>query len=70
MHRLRLSCESFYVDVRISEFNGRFIASADTPDGPTLGTGVNVLQAIEAALEPFEGAVDDLMASLPESVVD
>ncbi|HEX6127627.1 MAG TPA: hypothetical protein VF071_01245 [Candidatus Limnocylindria bacterium] len=36
---MRLTCEAFYVDVRVREINGRFIASADTPDGPTLGVG-------------------------------
>ena len=50
------------------ELNGRFIASADTPDGPSLGTGAGAIEAIEAALEPFEGATEDLLASLPRSV--
>jgi hypothetical protein len=67
---IRLTCEAFYVDVRVSEFNGRFIASADTPHGPSLGTGVNVVRAVEAALQPFNGAVEDLMASLPQRVVE
>jgi hypothetical protein len=66
MNRIRLSCEMFYVDVRVSEFNGRFIASADTPDGPSLGTGLNAFRAVQAALEPFDGAVQDLMASMPQ----
>jgi hypothetical protein len=50
---LRLSCSSFWVDVRLRELNGRWIASADTPDGPSLGPGFGAVQAIEAALEPF-----------------
>ena len=64
MIRLRLTCPMFYVDVRLREFNGRWIASADTPHGPTLGIGHGVVEAIEGALEPFEGAVDELLASL------
>lgn len=54
MISVRLSCAAFYVDVRLVEINGRFIASADTPDGPTLGVGVGVgaIEAIEAGIEP------------------
>ena len=63
-----MTCEAFYVDLRLIEINGRFIASADTPDGPTLGIGIGAIQAIEAALEPFEGAFEDLLASLPRGV--
>jgi hypothetical protein len=65
MTKLRLCCAMFYVDVRLREFNGRWIASADTPHGPTLGLGFDERTAIEAALAPFEGVVDQLMASLP-----
>jgi hypothetical protein len=36
---LRLRCSSFGVDVRLRELNGRWIASADTHDGPSLGLG-------------------------------
>ena len=65
----RLSCATFYVDVRLRAINGRWIASADTPDGPSLGMGAGALQAIEAALQPFEGAVEELMASMPGSMI-
>ena len=68
MRTIRLSCESFCVDVRLSEINGRFIASADTPDGPSLGVGLGAVEAIKAALEPFDGAIEDLLASLPRGV--
>jgi hypothetical protein len=64
MHSLRLTCAMFYVDVRLREINGRWIASADTLDGPSLGLGTRAIEAIEAALEPFEGAVEELLASL------
>jgi hypothetical protein len=61
---LRLSCSSFWVDVRLQEMNGRWIASADTPDGPSLGLGWGAVQAMEAALAPFEGIVDELLESI------
>ena len=66
---LRLSCSSFWVDVRLMEINGRWIASADTPNGPTLGLGFGAVQAIESSLEPFAGAVEELLDSLPRSAI-
>lgn len=66
---LRLTCSTFWVDVRLRELNGRWIASADTPDGPSLGLGKGAVEAIEAALEPFAGIVDELLASLPVAVL-
>lgn len=69
MIKLRLSCTLFYVDVRLREFNGRWIASADTPVGPSLGVGFDAREAIENALEPFSGAADQLMASLPQAQI-
>jgi hypothetical protein len=45
----------------------RWIASADTPDGPSLGLGLSAVEAIEATLEPFEGIVDELLASLADA---
>ncbi len=62
---LRLTCSAFWVDVRLREINGRWIASADTPDGPILGLGDRAIDAIGGALEPFDGMVDELLASLP-----
>ena len=65
MVTLRLSCATFWVDVRLRELNGRWIASADTPGGPSLGLGLTAMTAIEAALEPFEGLVAELLATAP-----
>jgi hypothetical protein len=62
---LRLTCDALWVDVRLREMNGRWMASADTPHGPSVGLGVGAIEAIEGALQPFEGAIEDLMASLP-----
>ena len=63
---MRLTCSPFWVDVRLREINGRWIASADTPDGPSLGLGERAIDAIGAALVPFEGIVDELLASVPD----
>jgi hypothetical protein len=65
---LRVESSTFYVDVRVREINGRFIASADTPDGPTISVGVGATEAIEAALEPFGGAIEELLDSQPRGV--
>jgi hypothetical protein len=62
MHRLRLSCKAFHVDVRISQVGGIWLASADTPDGPSLGWGDHSIQALVMALEPFDGAIEELLA--------
>lgn len=64
MEQLRLSCATFVVDLRVIEINGRWIASADTPDGPSLGLAYAAIEAITAALQPFDGAIDDLLESL------
>ena len=66
---VRLTCAYFYVDVRVREIDGKWIASADTPKGPSLGLGEGSVEAISAALEPFEGMVDELLASLPSLAV-
>jgi hypothetical protein len=68
MLTFRLTSSTLYVDVRLRELNGRWIASTDTPGGPSLGLGIGATQAIEHALEPFEGAIEELMASLPRGV--
>ena len=55
-----------WIQPRLRE-NGRWIASADTPGGPSLGLGERAIDAIEAALMPFEGIVAELLASVPRS---
>ena len=62
---LRLTCSLFWVDVRLREINGRWIASADTPNGPSLGLGESAMDAITGALEPFSSIADELISSLP-----
>jgi hypothetical protein len=65
MVTFHLRCATFYVDVRLRQINGGWIASADTPDGPSLGLGVGAMEAVEAALAPFDGAVAELLDSMP-----
>ena len=45
LHTLRLMAPDFWVDVRLRRHDGRWIASADMPDGPTLGLGRNPAEA-------------------------
>jgi hypothetical protein len=70
MHYLRLSCPAVWVDVRVAGMNGRWIASADTPDGVTLGMGWTPRQALMRALEPFDGLIEDLLATAPEDLLE
>jgi len=39
-------------------------APADTPDGPSLGLGKGAIEAVEHAVEPFDGIVDELLGQL------
>ena len=68
MHTLRLTCRLFWVDVRLTGINGRWIASVDGPDGPSLGLGSTPLGALVLALEIFDGVVDELLRSVPEEL--
>jgi hypothetical protein len=70
MQRYRLVCDPFWVDVRLREFNGRWIASADTVRGPTLGCGTTAFEAVWEALAPFGGLIGPLLASLPADAGD
>ncbi len=65
MISLRLSCSTCRVEVRLLEINGRWIASADTLSGPSLGLAKGAIEADNHAHEPIEPLDDELMASLP-----
>jgi hypothetical protein len=54
------------VDVRLLHANGRWLASADTPDGPSLGISYLPEEALALALQRFEGVVDELLATVPD----
>jgi hypothetical protein len=70
VHTLRLSCRTVTVDVRVTGMNARWIAVADTPEGPSLGLGWTPRRALMQALEPFEGVVDDLLLTVPADVLE
>ena len=65
---MRLVCSGFWADVRLTELHGRWVASADTPAGPSLVLGWFPIDALEAALEPFDGFVEELMTTVPEDL--
>ena len=50
--------------------NSRWLASADTPDGPSLGLGWMPRQALMRALEPFEGLIDNLLETAPSALLE
>ena len=70
MHYLRLSCAAFWVDIRVAGMNARWLASADTLDGPSLGLGWTPRQALIHALEPFDGLIDELMETGPSDLLE
>jgi hypothetical protein len=61
---VRLTGPGISVDVRVLEVRGRWTASADTVEGPSLGLGFSADTAIERALQPFEGNAIELLGSL------
>lgn len=65
---MRLVCSGFCADVRLTQLDGRWLASADTPDGPSIGLGWFPIDALEHALEPFGGFVEELMTTVPEDL--
>jgi hypothetical protein len=65
LRQYRLECSPFWVDVRLFQLDSRWIASADTVRGPTLGCGTTSFDALWQALQPFDGVIGDLLASLP-----
>ena len=66
VRQLRLYASLFWVDVRLLQVDGRWLASADTTDGPSLGLGRRPEFALMQALEPFGVIVDELMATVPD----
>lgn len=50
--------------------NGRWIASADTPYGPSLGLAFTPRRALTLALEPFDGIIPELLATAPPEILD
>lgn len=61
---LRLTCSQFWVDVRLRQVEGCWLASADTPDGPTIGMGETAVDALKVALEDYADVRGELLASI------
>ena len=68
LRTLRLVCPEFWADVHVRQVAGSWLASADTPDGPSLGFGRYPIKALARAVEPFDGCVDDLLAAVPDDL--
>jgi hypothetical protein len=66
MQCFRLRSPGTWVDVCLYSANGRWIATADTGSGRTLGTGETSLEALWGALHPFPDEIGDLLASLDQ----
>jgi hypothetical protein len=60
----RVQCPEFFVDMRLMQHEGRWLAVADTPDGPSVGWGPHWFNAAIMALEPFDGRVEELLRSI------
>jgi len=69
IRELRLTCSGFHVDARLVRLGGRWLASADTPDGPSLGCGTTPFGALWMALAPFDGVIDELLTTVPDDAL-
>lgn len=69
VRRLDLVGDALCVHLRYVEIKGRWLASADTPGGPSLGCGWTPLAALWRAMTPYEESIDALMACLPDGVM-
>jgi len=68
LRKLRLESATVHVDVRLLRINRRWLASADGPEGPTLGCSSDGLAALYLAVDAFQPAIDPLLDSLPALV--
>lgn len=68
VRRLRLhhSALPFWIDVRVREFDGRWIAVADLAGQPDLGCGGTPREALQGALGAFNAALASDLAGLAE----
>lgn len=65
MQHLRLTHPDldFWIDVRLREFDGRWLAVADLADTPEVGTGESPAEVLRGALAPFGTRLrDELVA--------
>lgn len=70
MHELRLHCSLFIVDVRLREFQVGGWRPRTRLTGPSLGWGIGMspIGALWMALEPFDGIIEELLASLRDEL--
>jgi hypothetical protein len=53
---VRLTCAAFYADARLKAVEGRWLASADTPVGPSMGmTAMIVRLTLLTVTSPLSG---------------
>lgn len=61
--RLTHPALDFWIDVRVREFDGRWLAVGDLADTPEVGSGETVAAALRGALAPFGPKLrDELVA--------
>lgn len=59
---VHLTCSQFCVDLRLRQVAGVWLASADGPNGPTLGWGTEPMFAAIGAVQPFGEMAGELLA--------
>ncbi len=59
----------FWIDVRIREFDGRWLAVADLTDTPEIGTGEEPRAALQDALRPFAPRLRDELVDCAEQAL-
>lgn len=57
----------FWVEVRLREFDGHWLAVADLADQPDIGVGSAPKEALRAALDALPMAIRDQLVVLAES---
>jgi len=61
--RLTHPALDFWIDVRLREFDGHWLAVADLADTPEVGVGGTPAEALRGAMEPFRRALrEELVA--------
>ena len=68
VRHLRLTSSLLWVDVRLTWLDGKWLASADTASGPSLGTGQQPIDALTSALEAYDGIIDELLTTVPDQL--
>lgn len=69
MRHLRLTHPTldFWIDVRLREFGGQWLAVADLADQPDLGVGFAPSEALREALDALPIAIRDQLVALADT---